>query len=506
MTDDDQRGPSRTAGLAAGLLAGAVGLGAAELAAAFVRPQAAPLIALGGAGVDRTPEWLKHWAIRSFGTHDKQVLLGSMLAVAAVAAALLGLLARTRPRAAGAALAALTAAGVAAALTRPDAGPVDAVPVLLGAAAAVAALRALLPAAARGGRGDRRAFLLLGGGAAALAAGSTLLGRALAGRRDVGRARAATRLPPPARPAAPLPRGADLRVPGLTPFTTPNRDFYRVDTALVVPQVDPEDWTLRVHGLVDRPLEITFAELLRRPLVEADVTLTCVSNEVGGEYAGNARWLGASLAGVLREAGVRAGADQVFSRSADGFTVSTPLAAVLDGRDALLAVAMNGAPLPVPHGFPARLVVPGLYGYVSATKWVVDLKVSRFADDRAYWTARGWADHGEVRTMARIDLPRPFARVAAGRVAVAGVAWAQHRGVEAVQVRVDGGPWRTAHLAPVPNTDTWRQWVLECDLAPGRRRIEARAVDGTGAVQTGRRADPFPAGATGWHSTVVTVR
>ncbi|MFC0037627.1 molybdopterin-dependent oxidoreductase [Actinomadura rayongensis] len=496
---------SRVAALTAGLVAGAAGLGAAQLAAAFVRPQSAPLIALGGAGIDRTPEWLKHWAIRQFGTHDKQVLLGSMLVGAGIVAALLGLLARTRPRLAGALLGTLAVAGAAAALTRPDAGPVDALPVLLGAATAAGVVAVLLPAAARAAPGDRRSFLALAGGAAALAAGSTLLGRSLAGRKSVAKARAATRLPAPARPAPPLPKAADLRIRGLTPFTTPNRDFYRVDTALVVPQVDPADWKLRVHGLVDRPLEITFDELLRRPLLEADVTLTCVSNEVGGEYAGNARWLGASLADLLREARVRSGADQVFSRSADGFTVSTPLDALMDGRDALLAVAMNGAPLPVGHGFPARMVVPGLYGYVSATKWVVDLKVSRFTDDRAYWTERGWADHGTVRTMARIDLPRPSADVKAGRIVVAGVAWAQHRGISAVQVRVDDGPWRTAQLAPVPNTDTWRQWVLEWDAVPGRHRIEARAVDGTGAVQSGDNADPFPNGATGWHQTTVTV-
>lgn len=312
-------------------------------------------------------------------------------------------------------------------------------------------------------------------------------------------------LPRPHRPAAPVPAGADLRIPGLTPFVTPNDDFYRIDTALALPQVDPDEWTLRVHGMVDRPVELSFGELLRRPLIEHDITLTCVSNEVGGQYAGNARWLGASLADLLRAAGIRAGADQILSRSADGWTCSTPVETVLDGRDALLAVAMNGDPLPVAHGFPARMVVPGLYGYVSATKWVVDLEITRFTDSEAYWTARGWADRAPVKTMARIDLPASTGKVGPGRVPIAGVAWAQHRGISAVEVRIGRSPWREARLAPVPGTDTWRQWVLEWDAVPGTHRLEARATDGTGATQPADYRPPIPDGATGWHSVEVTV-
>ncbi|MBW8481362.1 molybdopterin-dependent oxidoreductase [Actinomadura parmotrematis] len=506
MRDEGTR-PGPLIAALSGVLAGAVALGVAELAAALVRPQAAPLIAVGGAGIDRTPEWLKDFAIRTFGTHDKQVLLGGLLAGAIVLAALLGLLGRFRRVPAAAGLALFGLVGAIAALTRPDAGPADALPTVIGTVAGIAALLLLLRHGAEESDGTgRRAFLATAGGAVAVAAVGGIGGRLLAGRKSVGRLRADVRLPAPAKPAPPLPAGADLRVPGLTPFTTANSGFYRVDTALVLPQVDPAAWTLRVHGLVDRPFEITFDELLRRPLEEHDITLTCVSNEVGGPYAGEARWLGFPLAALLREAGVRAGADQVFSRSTDGFTVSTPIEAVLDGRAALLAVGMNGEPLPVAHGFPARLVVPGLYGYVSATKWVTDLKISRFADDRAYWTKRDWADHAPIKTMARIDLPRAFAELKPGRVPVAGVAWAQHCGISAVQVRIDGGAWRDAKLAPVPNTDTWRQWFLEWDAAPGSHRIEARAVDGTGALQVEKRADPFPDGASGWQSTVVTVR
>ncbi|MFC7641278.1 molybdopterin-dependent oxidoreductase [Streptosporangium lutulentum] len=266
------------------------------------------------------------------------------------------------------------------------------------------------------------------------------------------------------------------------------------------------DWRLRIHGLVDRPVELTFDDLLARPLAERDITLTCVSNEVGGPYAYHARWLGVDLAALLRQAGVRSGADQILSRSADGWTCATPVETVLDGRDALLAVGMNGQVLPPVHGFPARMIVPGLYGYVSATKWVTDLKLTRFADELAYWTVRGWAERAPIKTASRIDVPKAFARLPAGRLTVAGVAWAQHRGVDAVEVRIDGGPWHQARLAPSANADTWRQWHLDWQVAPGEHRLEVRATDATGHTQPSQRVTPFPDGATGWHSVVVTVR
>jgi DMSO/TMAO reductase YedYZ molybdopterin-dependent catalytic subunit len=291
----------------------------------------------------------------------------------------------------------------------------------------------------------------------------------------------------------------------MTPFVTPNPGFYRVDTALTLPQVSPHDWMLRIHGMVDHPVELSFDDLLRQPMLERDITLSCVSNQVGGRYAGNARWLGSSLPALLRRAGVRSGADQVLGRSADGFTISTPIQTIMDGRDALLAVGMNGEALPVAHGFPARMVVAGPYGYVSATKWVVDLKVPRFSSDKAYWTERGHAEQAPIKTLSRIDVPRSFAHVKAGRVPIAGTAWAQHRGIDVVEVRVDDGPWRRAELAPVPGIDTWRQWVLEWDATPGSHRLEVRATDGAGAVQPQKRVPVIPDGATGWHSVVVTV-
>ena len=317
-------------------------------------------------------------------------------------------------------------------------------------------------------------------------------------------ARSAIRLPGPAVSGSRPPAGAQLHVPGISPFTTPNGSFYRVDTALSLPQVPPETWHLRVHGMVERELDITFDQLLKRPLTEADITLACVSNQVGGPYVGNARWLGASLAALLREAGVKRGADQILSTSADGWTCGTPIETVMDGRTALLAVGMNGEPLPVAHGFPARMMVPGLYGYVSATKWVVDLEITTFAQ-KSYWVQRGYSTRAPIKTESRIDVPRPLAQVKAGRTAVAGVAWAPHRGIDAVQVRADNGPWNQARLAPVPGIDTWRQWVWEWDAPHGLHTLAVRATDGTHATQPSRRVPIFPNGATGWDTVTVTV-
>ncbi|MFD9339975.1 molybdopterin-dependent oxidoreductase, partial [Streptomyces sp. NPDC060028] len=338
------------------------------------------------------------------------------------------------------------------------------------------------------------------------------LGRAVTGRRGRGAAasREAVRLPAPASPGAPVPPGAQLRIPGVSAFTTSNADFYRVDTALLVPRVDAGAWRLRIHGKgVDRPRTFTFEELLGRKLIERDITLTCVSNEVGGPYAGNARWLGVRLADVLREAGVRppsAGgpADQLVARSVDGMTLGTPVEDVMDGRDALLAVGMNGEPLPFDHGFPVRMVVPGLYGYVSACKWIEDIELTTFDAYDPYWVRRQWAPKAPVKTQARIDTPKPFARTPPGTVMVAGVAWAQHRGITRVELRVDDGPWEEARLAEQDTSDTWRQWSLPWKSAPGGHHLTVRATDGAGEVQTERRSRTVPDGASGWHSVFVT--
>ena len=525
-------------GAVAGLLAAAVAVGVGELAAAAVRPQAAPVVAVGGAVVDRTPRAVKDFAIRAFGERDKVVLLAGIVVLLAAFAAVVGVLARRRPWAGTAGIALFGLVGVAAAVSRPGAGALDALPSVAGAVAAAGALRLLLgrldrpvpepepesePELVGAGRGglreelarvdrkgaagvDRRGFLVTGAGLGVLAGLAAASGRSLGRARfDAAGSRAAVRLPAPGRPAPALPAGVQAGVRGLDPFVTPNRDFYRVDTALVVPQVPADTWTLRVHGLVDRELELDYQDLLARPLIERDITLTCVSNEVGGKLAGTARWLGAPLAPLLAEAGVRPGTDQLLSTSSDGMTIGTPTAVVLDGRDAMLAVAMNGEPLPLEHGFPVRMVVPGLYGYVSATKWVVDLELTTFAAERAYWVRRQWADRAPIRTASRIDVPKPFATVPAGRVAVAGVAWAQHRGIERVEVRVDDGEWRPARLAAAPSTDLWVQWVLEWDATPGSHTLTVRATDRSGQTQTDQRTRPFPSGSTGWHSVVVTV-
>ncbi|MEU9873706.1 molybdopterin-dependent oxidoreductase [Actinomadura sp. NPDC048021] len=512
MTDERATGPLRwaTAGLS-GLAAAAAAMGVAELTAgALGRVSSSPLLAVGAGFVDLTPGWLKDFAIRRFGDDDKTVLLVG-LGIGVVAAALaIGALSRRRLAWGLIGLGAFGAVGAVAALTRPVAGPADAAPSAVGALAGMAALTALVRAARPEDTGpgtevDRRRVLLTGAGVIGVAAAGGACGRALLRRGDVTSVRAGLRLPRPASAARPVPPGAQVRAAGMTPFHTAVRDFYRVDTALTLPQVDPRDWTLRIHGMVGRPVEMSFDDLLREALIERDITLACVSNQVGGDLAGNARWLGAPLAPLLRRAGIHSGADQILSRSADGMTLSTPIETILDGRDAMLAVGMNGEPLPIAHGFPARMVVPGLYGYVSATKWVVDLKVTRFATDRAYWTERGYAENAPVKTFSRIDVPRPLAAVKAGRVAVAGTAWAQHRGVDAVEWQVDDGPWREARLAPVPGLDTWRQWVADWDAAPGSHTLRCRATDGTGRTQPGHRAPPSPDGATGWHSVVVTV-
>lgn len=509
-------------GAVAGLLAALIALGVAELLAAIIAPQASPVVAVGGSVIDAAPVWLKQFAISTFGTNDKPVLVGSIIVVLVLLTLVTGALAVRRQVIGLAGVAVLGVVGALAAATRPTAGVADVLPSLLGAAIGAYALNMLLRRLPRTESptdgsavgadepswvvDDRRRFLVAGLVVAGVGVGLGAIGRVVSGRRsNVAAARADVQLPAPSSEATPIPRGTDLKIQGLSPFATPNQEFYRVDTALVVPQVPTAGWTLRVHGMVDEEIELDYQALLARDMIERDITLACVSNEVGGRYVGNARWLGTPLASLLMEAGVDPAADMILSTSADGMRISTPTAVVMDGRDALLAIGMNGEPLPVEHGFPVRMVVPGLYGYVSATKWLVDLELTRFADTKAYWTERGWAPKAPIKTMSRIDTPKPFAKLQPGKVAVAGVAWAQHRGIDGVEVRVDEGPWQGADLAEVPSTDTWRQWVWQWDAKSGSHKIEVRATDAENATQPKKRVDPFPSGATGWHSTVVTV-
>ena len=496
----------------AGVVAGALTLTAADLVAQVLDPASSPLIAVGGIVIDLTPGWLKDFAVSRFGTDDKLVLLLSMGVVIAALAAAAGLVVRRRPRVAAVLVTALGAVAAAAAASRPAAGPLAVVPSLAGATLGLSALllhgrtvrRVDAPAGADPVAGRRQVLTGVAGTAGvALLAGAA--GRAVPGVVGQGEGPGEVRLPVPADAARLDLAASSGGVPGVTPFLTAPRDFYRIDTALSVPHLDASRWRLRLHGMVEGELELSFRDLLALPLLQRTITLTCVSNEVGGTLAGNAQWLGVPVRTLLQRAAVSPGADMVLSRSSDGFTASTPLAALTDGRDALLAVGMNGAPLPYEHGFPVRMVVPGLYGYVSATKWLVDLEVTRFDREQAYWTERGWAPQAPIRTFSRIDVPRPFAHVAAGRVAVGGVAWAQHRGIGSVQVRVDGGEWQDARLGGVPSVDTWRQWAWSWAATPGLHRLEVRSTDALGDTQPEPRRPPKPDGATGWHSVTVTV-
>jgi DMSO/TMAO reductase YedYZ molybdopterin-dependent catalytic subunit len=509
----------RTAGWAevaapalAGVVAVGTGLGVAELVAGFTGAPT-PVIAVGGEVVDRVPGPVKDWAVSTFGTADKAVLVAGVVVVLAALAAAAGVVAG-RSRRAGLGLAAgLVVLAALAVLGRPGSGVRDLLPTAVGGAAGLVALDLLVGRVPTSGAdrfdaddaASRRTFLRAVGLVALLGGVAAAGGRWLVGRRDAVEAARGTLALPRPLPAAEPPPGTGVDVDGAVPWRTPNDRFYRIDTALSLPLVHPDEWRLRVRGLVEREVEVDFDGLVGRGLVDRWVTLTCVSNEVGGDLAGNALWTGVPVAALLAEVRPRTEADMVLSTSVDGWTASTPLDLLGDGRDALLAVGMNGEPLPVRHGFPVRMVVPGLYGYVSATKWVVDLEVTRFDRAEAYWTSRGWSARAPVKTASRIDVPRAGARVPAGPVTVAGTAWAQHRGVEAVEVRVDGGPWEQARLASVPSVDTWRQWVWDWDAPRGTHRLEVRAVDGTGEVQTGTVASPAPDGATGWHAVTVDV-
>ncbi|WP_446225916.1 molybdopterin-dependent oxidoreductase [Nocardia sp. IBHARD005] len=544
----------------AGIVAAALVLGVAELVAVFTGAGSAPAYALGATVVDHTPDGVREWAISTFGTNDKAVLFVCMGIVAVVVAGLAGVFERTsRPIGSVAfAIFGVVAAVIGAGRVGGFAG---ALPALIGTAAGILALRGLTrriddisdsPRAAAesadagssstvggaansgevtagfgeatatsnvssdespshtgasiAGAGRRR---VLGGIAATgvLALGAGLTGRLLGGaRRDVTAERETVELPRAATLLPELPPDADLRVPGLTSYITPNSDFYRIDTALIVPQVSTDSWSLRIHGMVEREIRLSWDDLLRRTPVEHLVTLACVSNPINGDLIGNARWLGYRLDELLAEAGPLPEADMVLSHSKDGWTAGSPLSVLTDGRDAILAIGMNGEPLPVQHGYPARLVVPGLYGYVSATKWVTELEVTRFDKATAYWTRRGWSAQGPIKTGTRIDTPRGRGRIPQGRTVIAGVAWAQHRGVTGVEVQIDDGDWRPARLSTEVSTDTWRQWVYDWDATPGQHTLRARATDTTGQPQTAVEQDVIPDGATGYPTLTIQVK
>jgi DMSO/TMAO reductase YedYZ molybdopterin-dependent catalytic subunit len=512
-----------------GVAAAAAALGLAELVAVLTGPTSAPLLAVGGVVVDSVPAPVKDFGIAVFGVHDKTALITGTAVLLGVYAWVLGLVALRSWRVALGGIALFGLIGVAASVTRHDAGVAAALPSLVGAAVAVPVLRYLVnlavaaapardPVLARtGGPGaavvvpddayledSRRRFLKAVGIVGGIAAVGGIAGRLLTGRRAVSSARDRVVLPA-ARSAAPI-VPADAQAPGAVRYVTSNDDFYRIDTSLYPPQVDPSTWQLRIHGMVRNPITITWDDLLKRPMLERYVTLACVSNEVGGDLIGNALWLGTPIKELLDLADPLAEADQVVQRSVDGWTCGTPTALLRDGRDALLAIGMNGEPLPIQHGFPVRMVVPGLYGYVSACKWITEIELARFTDFDAYWVPRGWSAQAPIKTQSRIDTPRDGASRPAGTVMVAGVAWAQHTGVAKVEVQIDGEPWQPATLAGAVSSDTWRQWTFPWQGAdPGDHTIRVRATDVTGYTQTSTPAPPAPNGATGWHSVKVSI-
>lgn len=506
------------AGAAAGVISAGVLFAVAELFAAFFGPVASPLTSVGSTFIDFTPAWMKNLAIATFGTNDKTVLLLSMVLAVILLSAAAGVVARHRLRAGLAMVLAFALVMGACIITRAGAGIADLVPLLFGTASGLWALRYLSRTHIPGTTGspeplptsqglNRRGFLVRSAALVGVAVVLGAAGNALSAARNTARVvRDALKLPAAKKLAAALPAGVQAPVDGVTPFLTPNDDFYRIDTALIVPQIDPSTWTLRVHGMVENEFTMGFDELLKADLIEQYVTLTCVSNVVGGNLAGNAKWLGYPLQEVMARAKPTAGADMVLSTSIDGFSASTPLPVLQDDRGAMLAVGMNGEPLPLEHGFPVRMVVPGLYGFVSATKWVVDLEVTTFAKAAGYWTSRGWSSHGPIKTASRVEVPRALARIPAGRVPIGGSAWAQTRGISKVEVQLDGGAWQLAQLAAEASVDTWRQWSFIFEGAtPGSHNVRVRAYDAAGALQSEQQAPPEPDGSTGWHSITFTV-
>ncbi len=511
----------------AGVISGAVFLAVAELFALIFARTASPILAVGGFVIDIVPQPFKEFAIATFGEYDKIALLAGLGLAVVIASAIAGVLQLVK---APLGVIALVIAGVlstAAIVTRAGVTPLAFLPPVLGtivgslilvllvrrlrawrAAAAVADDSASVvpenPAAPKGI--DRRRFFALAAIAGVSAVVVGVASRAVTmAVGSVESIRNALKLPAP-KSTVTVPQGAELDIKGLSELFTPNKDFYRVDTALTVPTIDPETWRLVIDGMVDQRVELSFQDILDMGLDEYAITLTCVSNEVGGELVGNAMWLGVPLRDVLKKAGVKSGADMVLSKSVDGYTASTPLAALTDDNlDAILAVGMNGEPLPLEHGFPVRIVVPGLYGYVSATKWLTELKVTTFADDEAYWTPRGYSAEAPIKFSSRLDTPSIGEAVPAGKIPIAGVAWAQSVGIERVEVKIDEGDWMPATMSTPINDDTWVQWFMEWDATPGTHYVAVRAVNKNGDLQIEERAPIAPDGSTGWQRSLIRV-
>ena len=528
-------------GALAGIVAAIVALGIAELIAGIRQQWRSPVIDVGDRVIDNVPPFVKDFAIETFGTNDKPALLIGIGVTLVVYAAVIGALAfRRRVEIGLVGIGLFGLIGAYAAISSRSGGSVDdAVPTVVGAAIGATTLwfahhlsRPLIagapiaeaaspgdptdagqPAPDDAPRATRRELLVRTGGVlAALAfvgAGAGAIGRTIRSRFSAAESRLNVALPRASNTIAPIPEGVSVGVDGVAPFITPNADFYRIDTALTVPQVPTEGYELRVTGMVDRELRLSFDDLLNRDVVEHDITLTCVSNTIGGELIGNARWTGVRLDELLAEAGVDPAATQVVGRSFDGYTCGFPIEAATDGRNALVAFGMNGEQLPLEHGFPVRLIVPGLYGYISATKWLTEIELTTFEDFEQYWVPRGYADRAPIKLMSRIDSVDglgTLTRNADGIAAIGGVAWAQTRGISGVEVQLGEGPWQPCELGEALNDDTWRQWAFRwTPTETGRTSIRCRAIDGDGVIQTAERSEPLPNGASGHHQIVVFV-
>lgn len=508
----------------AGILAGLVGLVVSHAATMLLTPlRSSPFVAVTDLVIRYTPGPVADWVIDVVGALDKPILILIVTLVMLTFMLAAGRLAEGSWWAPIVVFLAMGAVGAWAVLVRSDDRPVDLVPVVAGTVTWIVVLsllteplhREALVERERGlpfgddpvlDRATRRTVLVRTGlvGVAAAAVGVTgeVLGR---GRRHVERSRRLLNLPitDPAPPA-----GVRLAGEGLSRWQTRTRDFYQIDTTVLgPPAIEPTDWRLRIHGMVDREMVLTFQDLLDRRITEGWITLNCVSNPVGGPLIGNAWWSGVRVATLLEEVGVHPDADAVLQRSHDDWTCGTPLSALTDDRNAMIAVGMNGEPLPLEHGFPARMIVPGLYGYVSACKWLVDIEVTRFADIEAFWVGKGWSEEAPVKMSSRIDVPGDGEDVPVGPIRVGGVAWAQHTGIAAVEYALDGGPWRPAEIGGVahfrdgnPNDDTWVQWAATIEVDEGDHELRVRATDKDGLVQTGAETDVRPDGATGWHA------
>ena len=513
---------SRFAWSLAGIVAGVAGLAASYFAAMAMTIRDSPVVAVAELVIRLTPGPVAERAIGILGHLDKPALVLVILVALAAVFAYAGRLARRSWWLPAVVYAVLAAIGVVAVATQPRTSTLEYLPIAVGFATWLICLSLMTEPLRRAelleeaeGDGDegvesparhaptRRGFLFRAGVLTAASVVVAGFGRVVGtGRRHVEETRRLLRLSGVTEPE--IPQGARIGLEGIGPWQTSNDDFYQIHTTIVVPTIEPRDWRLRIHGMVDHELELTYDDLLARRRTEAWITLNCVSNEVGGDLIGNAWWSGVRVADLLRLAGAQDGADAVLQTSEDGWTCGTPLAALTDDRNAMLAVAMNGQPLPIDHGFPVRTIVPGLYGYVSACKWVVDMEVTRFADFEAYWTERGWGERGPVKIASRIDVPGSGDEVPAGDVRIGGVAWAQQTGIDGVEVAIDGEEWRPARLGRVPSEDTWVQWALTVDVEPGDHTARVRAIGRDGEVQTGVERDVLPDGATGWHTVDFT--